>query len=419
MRGLGGLKVKLSGGFYKNVFYTLLGSGLAQVLPALITPFLALLFTPVHFSLLANLTAMVFIVGKTLSGSYYQTIILAEDHHKGRNVLALQSLIGLALSLMVALSGLVFNIRYFDFAVIYPYCAIGIFFFVVSISLENWHIRHDRFRAVALSRIIRAASTSALSFGLFYLHRGWLALAWALLAGFILQVVYLLVVYYRFDSDKPEIVTWRGIRDQAVRFREYAFYNTFAYLFNNGTAYAPIYFIGSYFGSLDLGKFYFATRLVQAPINLVSDAYSSVLIKRLTVVPRASVLSEMGRHLKLFLVISAAVAALYIGLGEIVLAPFLTKEWADVFPLLDIIVAFSLVQMILTNYCLPYKVYEWNRAYLVWEFIRFALVLGVSLIAKDGIIEYLRYYALALSLSYLVLPAGLTYLRKKHVAIGA
>jgi O-antigen/teichoic acid export membrane protein len=393
---------------YKNFFVTLGGSAIAQILPILITPFLAILYGPQELGVFGIFMAYTYILSKTLSFSYFQTIMLPRGDIKAMALLLVSLSISFISSIILVLA--IYAIRRFGFLDVSDLAdnevelGLACFFFMGNVTIEIWLSRKKLYNFLSVSRVLRAAMVAILSILFFYIYSDSKGLVYAFIAGNAITFFY--IIFRTYFKNKEIILIQNGasIFSQAKRYFNYSLYNTPSYLINSLTNYLPVFFLARNFDPRIIGYYYLADRVVRSPLGLVSDSVANVLFQQLSVTSKKGMMSEVFKYAKILGAISIAVLILFFVFGKPLFGYFFTDEWMASFPLIRVVLFYGVIQMVLTIYCLPLRVVEHNKEYMYWEILRFVLVLIPLVFMRQYSIEtYLTGYGIGLSISYVLL----------------
>lgn len=297
------LKRILSLEIYKNFFVTLGGSAVAQILPILITPVLALLYGPQELGVFGIFMAYTYILSKTLSFSYFQTIMLPRGDIKAMALLMLALAISFTSSIILII--VIYLSKQFDLFTISGLAdketALGMacFFFMGNVTIEIWLSRKKQYNFLSLSRVLRAALVAVLSILFFYVYRDADGLMYAFIAGNALTFFYIAIRIFFNHKEIVLIQTLATGFSQAKRYFYYSLYNTPSYLINSLTNYLPVFFIARNFDPKIIGYYYLAERVIRSPLGLVSDSVANVLFQQLSVTSKKQMMSEVDKYAKI------------------------------------------------------------------------------------------------------------------------
>ncbi|MBK6912262.1 MAG: oligosaccharide flippase family protein [Ignavibacteriales bacterium] len=169
------LKLKFNKSQFSKNFLTLFsGSVIAQIIPLIASPFIARLFPPSEFGLLAIFAAIESFLLIFSSMQYELAIMLPEDDSEAFHLLILSLLITLIVTIISALTILIFN---YKIAILLnsPELAGWLFLIPIEIlilgsfkSLNVWASRYKKYRRISFRQITQSItqSVSKIIFGL-------------------------------------------------------------------------------------------------------------------------------------------------------------------------------------------------------------------------------------------------------------
>ncbi|MFT3777434.1 MAG: oligosaccharide flippase family protein [Ottowia sp.] len=276
----------------------LAGGALAQLVPLLLGPFIARLFTPEAMGLFTQFATIAAALAVAASLRYEQALPLARDESEARALLALSArLLALAVVISVPLAWVLHAAGWLPLPALLP-LAVGAAGVLQVLTL--WANRAQRFQALAASRVVQYGGGVALQLGL-----GWAMWqgaaagredAWALvLAPLLAQGLASLWLLRPAPAGGWRTVMATGraaVREAARRHRDFAWVNTpHAFLGTLQDALAVALLV-AWSGEAAAGFWGLALRYLKAPATLVGSAVSQALYPRL-----AAAGPEEGRRL--------------------------------------------------------------------------------------------------------------------------
>jgi len=265
----------------------LAGGALAQAIPLLLGPFIARLFTPEAMGVYTVFSTVAASVAVVACARYEYALPMARDDALAARLLALCLRVALAVVVLsVPLAWGLARWAHLPLAVWLPFtvAASGL----LSLFMM-WSNRADRFRALAVSRVVQYGGTAALQLLLGVLlwrgaaggsDKAWaLALGPALAMG--LAVLPLLGPAPR-GGWRAVLTSGQGLREVARRYRDFPLLNTpHAFLGTLQDALAAAMLI-AWTGNASAGFWGLALRYLKAPATLVGTAVSQALYPKLT-----------------------------------------------------------------------------------------------------------------------------------------
>lgn len=314
----------------------LTGGALAQIVPLLLGPLLARLFSPEAFGLFTAFATVAASVAVVACARYEYALPLARDDAEAAALLALALRIGLGVALLSApLAWALHAAGYLPLAWALPpvVAATGLLQLLMM-----WRNRAQAYGALAVSRFVQYGVAALLQLGLgLLLWRGVAAgagAAWALVAGQLMAVLLAAALLARPAPAGGWRAAWRmpgdALRAVARRHRDFPLLNTpHAFLGTLQDALAVALLI-AWSGEAAAGFWGLALRYLKAPATLVGTAVSQALYPRLTQSPDARQAQRAVRRVMALLgALALALVALLMMAGPWLFATVFGPGWRD------------------------------------------------------------------------------------------
>lgn len=295
---------KLKGGFIADVLKLVSGTTIAQILSILVVPFLARLYTPEAFGILAQFTSLISILSVNICLRYELAIMLPERDEEAANVLAASFWVSVTLSLlMVPIVGLAGTqiLNLIEMPELIPYAwlvPIVLFFGGLGSghpALNYWTSRTRRYGTIAGTRVASSVVTLAgkLGAGLAgYATAGSLIIAAALGA-----IISPLVLAWRTWKDNGALLRKNiHVRDTALmlnRYRRFPLITIWSSWLNTLSWQLPVFFITFFFSSTEVGYYSMGNTMLLVPLSLISNALSQVFYQRASVAKTQGTLANL------------------------------------------------------------------------------------------------------------------------------
>ena len=281
---------RATSGLLRATVTLLMGGALAQLVPLLLGPVLARLFTPQAFGVFTTFSTVAATVAVVACGRYEFALPMARDEDEAAVLLALCVRIGLlVLVLSVPLAALLNMTGHLPLPWLLPLAvaAAG-----ALLLLIMWSNRAQRFRALAISRVLQYGGEALLQVALGVALWGaarqpaGAEAAWALVIAPVISGVLAMLVLVQ----PAPAGGWRallparahpGMRQVAVKFRDFPLLNTpHAFLGALQDALAVAMLV-AFSGHAAAGFWGLGLRYLKAPATLVGSAVSQALYPRL------------------------------------------------------------------------------------------------------------------------------------------
>ena len=281
---------RATSGLLRATFTLLMGGALAQLVPLLLGPVLARLFTPQAFGVFTTFSTVAATVAVVACGRYEFALPMARDEDEAAVLLALCVRIGLlVLVLSVPLAALLNMTGHLPLPRLLPLAVAAAGALQLLIM---WSNRAQRFRALAISRVLQYGGAALLQVALGVALWGaarqpaGAEAAWALVIAPVISGVLAALVLVQ----PAPAGGWRallparahpGMRQVAVKFRDFPLLNTpHAFLGALQDALAVAMLV-AFSGHAAAGFWGLGLRYLKAPATLVGSAVSQALYPRL------------------------------------------------------------------------------------------------------------------------------------------
>lgn len=268
--------------FWKDVFTLTFGTGLAQVIPILISPILTNFYSPEDFGNYGLYFSCTMVLSVLICGRYEMAILLPEDDRERANILALCLIIALIITtLLFVVSGiwgheisLLFKNDFLS-KFIY-YIPVSVLFIGLLQGLNFWFNQKKQYKHLSVSRVNRSLTTSGfgLFFGVFNFKNFGLIISDLL--GQLFSIIYLLFIKKTFVSSISKLVSLKDIKEAALRYKDFPKYYVISGLFEKASSHAPVILLTLYFSSVEAGFFALALRVISSPVSLISGSIGDV-----------------------------------------------------------------------------------------------------------------------------------------------
>lgn len=272
-----------SKGFLANVGTLASGTTVAQAITLLALPTIALLYSPSEFGLLSQYMAIIGIVGLVSSFKYEQAIVLPKTEQDAFSLAAISFASIVVVSLVSLGVVTVFHdqlLSYFDQESIFVWMIpVGIFA-VGSLQLvTSYSVREKKYGSIASARIANSVILCCLQIGArsFFAFNG-------LLLGKLLAEMFSAFLLF-FVNVKGAIRRAGALSRKRMAFsaREYSTFPAHqcpTVFVNSLSQNIPVLLLGIIYTPAIAGYYAMASRLVRAPVSLVSNAVKTVYYQR-------------------------------------------------------------------------------------------------------------------------------------------
>lgn len=265
--------------FNKSILVFFSGGAIAQIINLIGSPFLTRLYNPEIFGRLALLMSITSILNTITTFRYENVILLSKNYSEFINSFILCSWINISVFILGLFIGII--TMFFDFC-----DSLFIIFLIFSLLFSGFYTifltlntRKGNFKLITKAKIFRALTTAILSIGFFYFFK-----SEGLLIGFIMgQFVECVVMGRKTKISlilKQKIFSrfYVNVIDTAKQNIDYPKYTIVSTIINRLNTEMPILLIGKMFGSVLLGQYSLAYRVI-SPFFIISASFSEVFKK--------------------------------------------------------------------------------------------------------------------------------------------
>lgn len=303
--------------FVRNTILLITGAGLSQLIPLIFSPVLTRIFTPADFGRLAFFMAVCAILSIVATGFYELSIMLPKRDVGALNILGL--IVGLSASVSTVLFLVLLFcgeliIRALNVPVTYGYLLllpIGIFFSGCFQGLSYWLNRKKQYRIINYCRVWQSVITVATSVLMGYVGFKANGLIIGFLAGITVSTLPLFLIMYR----RRNLIRGSMMIEFAKKYRNYPGLMMPTGIMNTVATQTPVFFITRFFSAGVVGSYSFASRILTAPVGIISGAIGQVYFQKM---------AEAAKEGSSSLFRKLLVTALFLTLGSVaIFIPFI------------------------------------------------------------------------------------------------
>ncbi len=394
--------------FLKDVAVLSVGQGLAQMIPALITPFTARLYTPKMQGEFALYISAINILSQVCALKYDHAVSAA-DNCEDSIALAMLSMVISFLSAIVLICFFPLIFKLYGSSQWLYYLPFGLLMTMAELIFVSLGISNGGYYTVSAALLFRALVWGAFQI---MLHRmGTVGLILSRIAGDAAGAVMLArYKYFKF-------LIWEKMNDVKRKYKNYPRYMLLGAAVGALSGNMQSFFVSSFYGTGKMGNCSMAERLLGIPVAVFSASVGRVFVRKAVndIQHDGSVKFSLR-----FVWGMTAVSAVIFGIIWLVspyIVPFLLgaewKEAANFVRAQSILYAVKFVAVPLTV-ILP--VLNEQRSIMLWQF--FMLLLGLvapllHMVLDFEILSYLFCSAMVLSLGYVIFCLYCLVLLKK------
>ncbi|RLD52573.1 MAG: hypothetical protein DRI94_02685 [Bacteroidetes bacterium] len=383
--------------FVSNSLTLFTGTTVAQIIPVLISPLLTRLYTPGDFGVLALYMSFASILAVFATGRYEMAIMLPKKDSDAVNVFSLSLIISMFVSIIVLLLVVFFhdtitlwsgNKRISPLLYFLPLSVLSLGAYK---SLNYWFNRNNKFKNIAVSKVVATSSNSAISLASGVADNSGYGLIFGWILGQFSSMLFLLrkmLIDYRESFryiNKVKIIAFLR------RYKKFPIFDTWSELLNVLSVQLPIIILTYFYGETITGYYSFAYKILLLPFSLLAFSMGQAFFKK------ANELKNEGKDVAVFtfgvfkkLVLISFIPLAVIGFFGDFIFPFIFgKEWliagnySRVFSLWIFVIFISSP---LTNI---FAIYEKQRTNLIFNLIMILSRIGLLIyMSKRGYDDY-------------------------------
>lgn len=320
----------------KNFLSLLSGNVISQIIPFLIAPIIARIFTPLDFAVQANFIALIMLISSVAALRYEVAIVLPRNHRKARAIATLSFILIIFFSIfsnvLLFLKDFI-SLVYNDHVLPQYLWLVGIAVLVVA-SYNTFHnicLRFGLFKNLSYSKIAQSTLGQLFIAAWGYWQWGGNGLIYGWFIGQLLSMIYLYVIIKQKTDFKP-IWNLKLIKKAAIEYKKFPLVNSVHTLADTFSQQFFLFWLITYFfGAETLGLFSIVIRYLRIPIQLIGNALSQVFYKDAaqTYQDKNSLKRLFLKNLKMTLLF-ALPFLLFIGLGgRIIFTFYLGDQWTQ------------------------------------------------------------------------------------------
>jgi len=272
--------------FIKNMATLMLGSGISQIIPFVLAPILARLYTPAEFGIFAFYISIVVMISGISTGRYELAIVIAKTDREAAALAYLSMGLSLAVSIISLL--VLKLIQLFGFH-IYSGVISESWVYLVPVFIWTYAlfqtfryigIRNKKFKAISAASISDSASRGGVNILLGYTISEAFGL---IIGGFIGLFSSVLILFFpakKFLKDFS--IESKVIKNQAILHKKFPIYDAPSTLFYSFGNQGVILLMTKFLGEAVVGLYTYTERILITPISFLSNAFSQVFFQKAT-----------------------------------------------------------------------------------------------------------------------------------------
>lgn len=314
----------------RNMMTLSLGTIISQVIPIILSPILARLYSPDDFGLWGIFSSTAIICSIFMTGRYELAILRPKEDKDALTLVRLCLLITALILCIISGAYIVGkSIGYFDSIGIAFFLSLILYLLFNSITqiISYFANREERYKKIAKGSISRSTvqGLTRLGFGAIGLTR--MGLIYGTILGVMSNVAVLATPQKKLkDIFRKE--KWAEIKKMAYTYRRFPIYEMPSSGLNSLSTNLPLILLALYFSESEIGYFSMAVSLMFLPINFITTAQSQVYYKRTCVIQNQEEIGSLTAKIFsinfMFGAIALTIFELFAGL---IFSVFLGERW--------------------------------------------------------------------------------------------
>ncbi|MFM2195346.1 MAG: hypothetical protein RL092_946 [Bacteroidota bacterium] len=293
------MKIFQTNAYLKHVFTLMAGTVIGQGLVFLLSPFVFRLYTPEDFTALEQFLMLVTVLSVLVTGKYEFAIMHPRDDETARHILGLSLLIALVMSAFFGVISIVFSSSIAS-AMGSPSLKLMLwslgpvlFFTAVANALNYWFSRKKNYKVAATAKVISAVGAEPVKIGVGLLNWGVFGLTWSNLIGNLFAAIFSLGKFLKDEVKGLSGLDRNELKQQAKNHRDYPLFSIWGSVLNRIAQWAHVGIFVIYYGPVGVAMMALCRRIVQAPLNVISNSYSQVFFQRISEIEDAVELKKL------------------------------------------------------------------------------------------------------------------------------
>jgi len=274
--------------FSRNIVTLITGTGIAQIIPIVISPVLTRLYSPSDFGTFAFFSALVGILSILASGRYEMALLLPKREQDALHILFLSFILNLLFSLIVLGGIIIFHdilMRYIDDRSMELWLyVVPLSVFVVALfnQLSIFNNRLKCYADMARASVIKSFVLSVVQLGTGIWHTGVSGLIGAQIIAQLSANVKLAKNILLREHGNIRISRLK-LFALAKRYRDFPRYNLPHAVLSTLSANLPIYLFTPFFGSQVVGYYSLSLMIVFVPLMIIAGATAKVYNQQISI----------------------------------------------------------------------------------------------------------------------------------------
>jgi len=372
--------------FTYNSLVLMLGTVFAQAVPFLLSPILTRIYQPENFGDYSLFVSYFNVAVIIIHLRYELAIMKPRFISDALRIIQGSIIIGVLLTLIAYVSLFALQLSFdalklFEFTWLLPITA---FLGGIYLLLSNWFTKNLNYKNVSFSKVFQSSSNSivAIILGYFFFYSNGLIIGY--IVGLIVAILFFsLNLNHRFYTIFSDF-DFNKIKKQLNRYVDFPKHNTFSTFLNSVSVFIPLWYISYSFDNDTVGYFGLSTRIVAAPLMLISSSVSQVLYEKSTsLYNKGGDLHSFVKRLffKMALIYAMPLVILIL-FSEFLFGFVFGETWVQAGVITKYICVGVIIQILVNPFTLIFAAVDQLKIIMKWQMSYFVVCLFVIVINK-------------------------------------
>lgn len=280
-------KLKPKSEFSHNILTLMTGTTIAQAIPLAISPILTRIYTPQDFGIFALFLAIVGFFSVVASLRYEQALLVPKEDEDAINIFALGFLINIFISIFLFLVVAIFHeeitnlFNNKEIGIWLWFAPLTVFFTGLFNLLTYWNNRKKHYANITKATIIKSIILALSQVAIGSIKSG----AAGLVGGQILSSIFSNMRLAKALLNNKKLlkaISKESIINQAKKYTDFPKFQAPHAMLNNLSSSLPTFLFSTFFSIGIVGFYSLATRIVFAPLGILSNASAKVYNQRVS-----------------------------------------------------------------------------------------------------------------------------------------
>lgn len=256
----------------------MIGTGIAQGLPLIISPFLTRLYSEHDFALFTTFSSIVSILVVGVGGRYHFAIVLPQKESDSVKLFLLSIYITLAYSFLLLIGCVIIDLLIQQPLSLAIYLIpLYVCFYGLWICISFRSIRDKTFLHNATAKVVQSVVYIIAGVGLGFMRLTLFGLITARILGVISSGLYLHMVNFKFSY----FVKLKDLKEVALKYIDYPKYGLAPAFLDIASVQGIILIMTWFYSTSDVGFLGLTTLVLSAPISLIGGSFKDVFYQKM------------------------------------------------------------------------------------------------------------------------------------------